>query len=125
LKTSWNATVDGRQYFVAVNARHRLEYSFDNVNPLVGGGFTVEVTADLADPSMPWQDIVSVFGTDDARMMLALAAALPHVGPADVENRTAAFYEEYGKRLRDAEEKDVFGAEPGWPSDEWKDWNTM
>lgn len=125
MKTAWNNTIEGKQYFVTVNDRHRLEYSFENVNPLVGGGFTRELTADLADPSIPWQELVSVFGNHDARMMFALAAALLHVGSADIENRTAAFYEEYGKRLRDAEELELFRGDPSWPSDEWKDWNTM
>lgn len=97
MKFSWNTTIEGVQYFVSLNPENKLEYSFDNVNPLVGGGHTTIIDTDISKNKWVWDDIIKVFGLENAENMYALALTLEKFNSPNMKD--PAFYMAYDEQL--------------------------
>ena len=108
METSWNKTVDGKQYFISINSNCKLEYSFDNVNPLVAGGWTFELVSDLNQEKWIWEEIAKIFGLETARMAYALVLTLDKSDKKDVESKSFKFYEFYQSNFNQVTEKKMF-----------------
>jgi hypothetical protein len=107
MNLSWNTTIDGKQYFVSINKEHRLEYSFDNVNPQVGGGYTAAIDKDMSKNKWVWDDIIKVFGHTTAREMYALALTIEKLNFPDEIG--PAFYTMYDNQLQKVIADMIFG----------------
>jgi hypothetical protein len=109
LEISWNNTIEGKQYFVSINNENKLEYCFDDVNPLVGNGKTFELLADLKQEKWMWEELEKIFGIDNVRQIYALVFTLREVSSNDIKNRSAKFYAAYQKKLEQVLDKRIFG----------------
>jgi hypothetical protein len=107
MKYSWNTTIEGIQYFVSINNEHRLEYSFDNVNPLVGSGCTTVINTDISKNKWLWDDIIKVFGCKTARDIYALALTVEKLTFFNVKD--PAFYLAYDEQLQKLIADNIFG----------------
>lgn len=100
MKTIWNATIEGRQYFVQVKTGSmKLELSSDPVSELAGGGYTIDLPDTLENDRETLGDLRNYFGMDGLREIIAFSRALKKMELSDFELRSDTFYRVYAREL--------------------------
>jgi hypothetical protein len=92
MKTIWNKTIEGRQYWVQVKGKSmKLEMVSDPVSELVGGGYSIDLPERLEDDPETIKELKNIFSADEILEIVAFSRALKKIKRRDLDDRSENF----------------------------------
>ena len=100
MKTVWNNTKEGRQYWVQLKSGSMtLEFVSDPVSELAGGGYSFDLPENLDLNPETLKDLKRYFSKQDLQEIRAFSRTLKKLKRSDIENCTEKFYQIYYEEL--------------------------